>query len=188
MKKYIILTIIFCIGLLVAHSIHYKVDNNKCIGCETCVSSCPEEAISVKNGKAVIDSNKCIQCGKCFNTCPVNAIRDLSQPRQSYSDKDTTSERDTLKEKDANSQDSPQKSSPPSDSAETSQTIFQVQPSKCSGEGTCVKVCQVDAISIKDDQVVIDPQKCIQCGKCVKICPVNAIQKITPSNKNNNNK
>ena len=51
------------------------VDKKKCIGCGTCVSICPVEAISFdKDGKAVINKAKCIHCGACEASCPVNAI------------------------------------------------------------------------------------------------------------------
>ena len=51
------------------------VDQNKCIGCGTCVQLCPVEAISFNDeGKAVIDQNKCIKCGTCEVSCPLNAI------------------------------------------------------------------------------------------------------------------
>ena len=52
------------------------VDKKKCIGCGTCVSICPVEAISFdKDGKAVINKAKCIHCGACEASCPVNAIQ-----------------------------------------------------------------------------------------------------------------
>lgn len=51
------------------------VDNEKCIGCGSCVGACPVEAISLVNGKAVIDPKKCVQCGTCVGMCPVEAIK-----------------------------------------------------------------------------------------------------------------
>lgn len=50
------------------------VNKDKCIGCGTCVNMCPVNAISFKDGKAVIDPKKCIQCGTCVGVCPVQAI------------------------------------------------------------------------------------------------------------------
>ncbi len=51
-----------------------KVDKEKCTGCESCVSECPSEAISMADGKAVIDEEACIDCGVCVDACPVEAI------------------------------------------------------------------------------------------------------------------
>ena len=52
------------------------IDQDKCIGCGTCVQLCPVGAISFnEEGKAVIDPNKCIKCGTCEASCPVNAIK-----------------------------------------------------------------------------------------------------------------
>ena len=51
-----------------------KVDEAKCTGCETCVSECPSEAISMSDEKAVVDSEACIDCGVCVDACPEEAI------------------------------------------------------------------------------------------------------------------
>ncbi len=51
-----------------------QVDSGKCTGCETCVSECPSEAISMVNEKAVVDPESCIDCGVCIDACPVEAI------------------------------------------------------------------------------------------------------------------
>ena len=45
----------------------------KCIGCGTCVDSCPFDAIDMIEDKAVIN-DKCTACGTCIEVCPVEAI------------------------------------------------------------------------------------------------------------------
>ena len=51
-----------------------KVNSKECTGCESCVESCPVEAISMVDGVAVIDQEKCTECGTCIGECPVEAI------------------------------------------------------------------------------------------------------------------
>ena len=55
------------------------VDQKKCVGCGVCISSCPEDAISMENDKATISQDKCTFCGKCFSDCPQEAIRPSSE-------------------------------------------------------------------------------------------------------------
>lgn len=59
----------------------YKVIADKCIGCRLCVSACPQNAITMVKGVAVIDADKCDGDGICMNGdgknyrgCPVGAI------------------------------------------------------------------------------------------------------------------
>jgi len=46
-----------------------------CQGCGTCVKTCPNNALSLENGKAVVDHKLCILCGYCNPVCPEFAIR-----------------------------------------------------------------------------------------------------------------
>ena len=51
-----------------------KVDPDTCTGCESCVESCPVEAIEMKDDVAVVDEETCTECGACVDACPVEAI------------------------------------------------------------------------------------------------------------------
>jgi uncharacterized Fe-S center protein len=72
-------------GKLSQHStISPQVDGKACKGCETCLSWCAQEAISMlplksgveaKRGNALIDPKKCIGCGECILSCPSGAIQ-----------------------------------------------------------------------------------------------------------------
>ncbi len=48
----------------------------------------------------------------------------------------------------------------------------------CLGLGTCVNVCNFDAIVIRDGIAIIDENKCTNCGACVKACPKNLIESV----------
>jgi len=72
-------------GKLSQHSnISPQVKKKACQGCETCLSWCAQEAISMlslkpgveaKRGNAFIDPKKCVGCGECILSCPSGAIQ-----------------------------------------------------------------------------------------------------------------
>jgi len=49
------------------------VKPDKCTGCETCLDSCPFDAIELKDGKAYINEY-CNACMNCLSVCPEGAI------------------------------------------------------------------------------------------------------------------
>ncbi|MBN1996419.1 4Fe-4S binding protein [candidate division KSB1 bacterium] len=54
----------------------FQVNQEKCTGCEICISECPMRAITMVNGKAQIDSDQCTECGQCVTFCPQGAIEE----------------------------------------------------------------------------------------------------------------
>jgi pyruvate formate lyase activating enzyme len=52
---------------------------DKCIGCGTCIASCPQQAISREPGsedrKIVINRARCNLCGVCTDVCPPQALQ-----------------------------------------------------------------------------------------------------------------
>ena len=51
-----------------------KVDAQKCIGCQACVSVCPEGFEMKDDGKSHVKSEKAKCVGEAVNVCPVDAI------------------------------------------------------------------------------------------------------------------
>lgn len=53
-----------------------RIDQDLCVGCETCLPYCSVNAISMKEEKAIIDPNVCTECYVCIRNevCPVGAI------------------------------------------------------------------------------------------------------------------
>ncbi|MDZ4140442.1 MAG: NAD(P)-binding domain-containing protein [Methylotenera sp.] len=63
-------------GLTEPASIHPVIDLSRCCGSSACVKACPEKALSLVNGKAVLtDPTHCIGHGACLEACPVEAIQ-----------------------------------------------------------------------------------------------------------------
>jgi electron transport complex protein RnfB len=52
----------------------------------------------------------------------------------------------------------------------------------CSGCGSCVDRCQMDAITLECDYAVIAQKRCIGCGNCLIVCPEDAITLIVKDN------
>lgn len=47
-----------------------QFDPEKCTGCGVCVESCPQKALSMKEGKPAVRRDACMLCGRCENVCP----------------------------------------------------------------------------------------------------------------------
>jgi electron transfer flavoprotein alpha subunit len=54
------------------------VNLDKCNGCETCLESCPYDAIEIEDGKAYINEY-CNSCRACLSVCPEAAILDQEE-------------------------------------------------------------------------------------------------------------
>jgi len=54
---------------------HLMYKEESCLGCGSCTTVCPLDAITVSNGKIIIDRKKCDSCGKCGEVCPTQTMR-----------------------------------------------------------------------------------------------------------------
>ncbi|MDO8313460.1 MAG: NAD(P)-binding domain-containing protein [Sideroxyarcus sp.] len=62
-------------GLMEPFSLHPEIDPRLCLGAGSCIAACPEEAIGMIKGKAVlIHPTECIGHGACAAACPHSAI------------------------------------------------------------------------------------------------------------------
>jgi NADH:ubiquinone oxidoreductase subunit F (NADH-binding) len=56
--------------------IHYRIDEEKCIGCGACKRACAANAIRGEKKKPhVIDQDACVQCGACYDVCKFKAVK-----------------------------------------------------------------------------------------------------------------
>ncbi len=63
-------------GLAEPPSLHPVIDPLRCLGSSSCVTACPEGAIGLVGGKAVlVNAASCIGHGACFAACPIDAIK-----------------------------------------------------------------------------------------------------------------
>ncbi|MFZ2649129.1 MAG: NAD(P)-binding domain-containing protein [Burkholderiaceae bacterium] len=63
-------------GMVEPPSLHPTIDNVRCIGSGACVKACPEQALGIVGGKAVlVNAAACIGHGACRKSCPVDAIQ-----------------------------------------------------------------------------------------------------------------
>lgn len=45
-----------------------------CVRCGRCIESCPQQALSVRDGAVAIDRARCVVCGTCVSACPSHAM------------------------------------------------------------------------------------------------------------------
>lgn len=141
----------------------------KCIGCGTCVQSCPKGNLSIGSVGAVTrglldadflemkESEDCLVCGICAKVCPTGAL-ELKQEGKTLIDKSYIS------------------------SAIKPTSVSE----KCVHCGLCEFICPRDCIQVSKEipsdgslklvgKTKIDTECCVHCGWCAAVCPVNAI-------------
>ena len=110
---------------------------------------CPQGAISIRDGIAVVNPRMCVGCGLCAKACPKGII--------GMHDRTTkVAVRCSNKNKGA--------------------LVKKVCSAGCIGCGICVKQCEQGAITLENNLSRVDPEKCIGCGKCVEKCPTKSIR------------
>ena len=119
-----------------------------CLGKGDCQGACPENAIGIESGLAVIIEDFCTGCGICTRVCPKDVIEVLPEKfNQHVRCKNTDKGAQTRK----------------------------VCKTGCIGCMRCQKICEVDAITVKNFVAVMEYDKCTNCGECIDVCPVNTI-------------
>ena len=55
------------------------VKREACIHCETCIYTCPKQALRMKDGEVSIDRSLCDFCNKCVEKCPSRAMQRIDR-------------------------------------------------------------------------------------------------------------
>ncbi len=119
-----------------------------CLGNGDCVSVCPEHAIHIEKGVAVVDGSACVGCGLCVKTCPKGIISIVPK-----------------KQKVIGHCSNPDRGKP----------VMDVCKVGCIGCTKCSKVCPEGAITMNGTLPEVDSSKCTGCGTCVQECPTHSI-------------
>ncbi len=115
-----------------------------CLGFGNCVKKCPQNAISIQNGVAVVDRESCVGCGICLDACPKNVIELIPKDGAvlvSCSNKDQGSR---------------------------TRAACNIG---CIGCKICEKNCPEGAIRVEGNVAIIDYDRCNACGLCTQKCP-----------------
>ncbi len=119
-----------------------------CLGFGSCAAVCPQDAIRVLDGVAMVNRKKCVGCGLCVKACPRGLIELVPASKRvivQCSNKDR----------------GPQ--------------VKKVCSAGCIGCMLCTRQCESDAIHVSNNLASIQYENCTQCGKCVEKCPVKVI-------------
>ncbi|MBQ7119550.1 MAG: 4Fe-4S binding protein [Oscillospiraceae bacterium] len=119
-----------------------------CMGLGSCVNICPEKAISVEDGIAVVSEEKCTGCGACVDICPRGIIELVPEDKK-------------FRVKCSGHK--------PGERVETR------CENGCIGCGTCVNTCEYEAVKFENNLAAIDYEKCRDCGACANLCPKEII-------------
>lgn len=120
-----------------------------CMGAGSCVDSCPNMAVCVKDGVAVVDPDLCISCGLCISACPKKLIKRIPKSAKVYVACSTQCK---------------------------GKEVMAACKSGCIACGLCERACQYGAIHLVNNVPIIDYSKCTGCKACMNKCPRKVIK------------
>ena len=125
-----------------------------CLGLGSCVAACPQNAIQVVDGVAMVNRKRCIGCGLCVKACPKGLI-ELVPASKRVIVQCSNHDRGPL--------------------------VKKVCTAGCIGCMLCTKQCEFDAIHVTANLAQVNYDNCTQCGKCAQKCPAKVIT-LPPAN------
>ncbi len=128
-----------------------KLCSEGCLGGGSCLLSCKENALYLKEGVAMVDKAICGACGACVRACPKNLVELIPENAKVYVACSTKCR---------------------------GKEVMNTCTVGCIGCGLCAKNCPENAITMKDNLPVIDYSKCTGCLTCAVKCPKKTIKEI----------
>ena len=119
-----------------------------CLGFGSCAEVCPEHAITVKDGVAVVNRAKCVGCGLCAKACPRGLIELVPEKKHVFVQ---CMNRDK------------------------GPAVRKVCSAGCIGCSLCSRVCESGAMEFSGTLAHVNPELCTECGKCAEKCPAKVI-------------
>ncbi len=120
-----------------------------CLGFGSCAEVCPEKAIVIHEGVAVVNRNRCVGCGLCAKACPRGLISLVPESK-------------TVLVQCSNKDRGP--------------IVKKICSAGCIGCSLCVKQCEFGAMQFADNLARVNPDACTLCGKCAAKCPAKVIR------------
>lgn len=119
-----------------------------CLGVGDCIKVCLQEAIEIRDRRAVILQHKCNACGLCVKACPKKVIK-IQKAKQAV-----------------------RVACCSHDPGKVTRSIC---TKGCIGCKICERKCPKEAIKVRDNVAVINSSLCDNCWECVGVCPTKCI-------------
>ena len=119
-----------------------------CLGFGSCAEVCPQQAITIRDGVAVVNRSRCVSCGLCAKTCPRGLITLIPESK-------------IIAVQCSNREKGP--------------IVKKSCSAGCIGCGLCARQCESGAIEFADNLARVNPEKCTLCVKCAEKCPAKVI-------------
>ena len=119
-----------------------------CLGFGSCAEVCPEKAILIRDGVAIVNRSRCVGCGLCTKACPRGLISLIPESR-------------VVQVQCSNRDKGPM--------------VRKICSAGCIGCTLCVKQCPEGAMTFENNLARVDSGKCVLCGKCAEKCPAKVI-------------
>ncbi|SEG06923.1 4Fe-4S binding domain-containing protein [Eubacterium ruminantium] len=144
-----------------------------CIACGECERSCPRGAVSIVDNHAVIDYDKCVGCEACTVRCKkkiiVDTLHDLTKLKEKVAFVRCSGGARASAVFDEFGVENCE------EAAKLDAKALGICTTGCCGQGSCIRVCRYNAITMENGTAYVDPEKCVGCRDCTYACPRHLI-------------